>query len=159
MEVIEVIIRRYPVYLAVCCVVSLVLLVGCGRNKKESAYGPGNEWVNDMRDQIQKNIDDPEKVTKLLAVVDEIEIVLMEMDQAVLVYYATLDSLDADYNSTREDFQSVIDAFNVQRLERSNELVGHMFEMKRIAGREDWKTVSDIDKTLYESWQRTFTVD
>jgi hypothetical protein len=50
----------------------------------------------------------------------------------------------------------VIDDFNVKRLETADRMIGHVFEMKRIAGRESWKVVSDIDKTLYESWQRDF---
>jgi hypothetical protein len=29
-------------------------------------------------------------------------------------------------------------------------------EMKKIAGRADWKILSDIDVTLYESWQRRY---
>lgn len=51
--------------------VLLKLLIRCGHSKKESAYGPGNEWVNDMRDQIQKRMDDPDKVKRLLSLVDK----------------------------------------------------------------------------------------
>lgn len=148
--------RRIVSCLIVCYAVLSILLVGCSRNKNESTYGPGNEWISDMRDRIRNEIDDPGKVTRLLGIVDKIEISLVEMDKAVLAYYSTLNSLDADYNSKREDFQSAIDAFNVQRLERAKELLGYLFDMKQIAGREDWKKVSDIDKTLYENWQRGY---
>jgi len=134
------------------------VLAGCGRDKEESAYGPGNEWVDDMRGLIEKKIDDPQKVTDLLVVVDNIEEALIEMDHAVKAHYSRLDGLDRNYHSTRDEFKAAFDDFNAKRLQIVDRMIGYMSDMKRIAGREDWKTVSDIDKTLYESWQRTYEI-
>jgi len=52
--------------------------------------------------------------------------------------------------------EDAMDQFDTKRHQHVEKLLGHMFEMKKIAGKEDWQKVSDIDKTLYESWQRSF---
>ena len=151
-----------PRRIALCICLSALIavlslsLAGCRGKKTESAYGPGYEWVDEMRGRIPKSVDDPDKVTGLLAVVDKIELTLIDMDGDVKDYYADLTRLDRDYNTARGEFQDAIDQFDTKRHQYFEKLLGHMFEMKRIAGREDWKKMADIDKTLYESWQRAY---
>jgi predicted nucleic acid-binding Zn-ribbon protein len=128
---------------------------GCGK-KTVSPYGPGAKWIDDMRERITKNIADENKSTKLLEQVNRIETVLMDLDHTVLGYYEQLEELGANYHSTREDFQKEIDSFNDYRHKKSEELIAIAMEMKKIAGRADWKILSDIDVTLYESWQRRY---
>jgi len=142
--------------IALACVISLSL-VGCfGKKKTEWAYGPGEEWVDNMREGITDKIDDPVQATELLAVVDKIEGSLIDLDGDVRTYYKALTRLDGDYNSTREQFQKVIDDFNTSRHKHFRQLLGHLFEMKEIVDEDDWKDLSEMDKTLYESWQRTY---
>ncbi len=150
--------RRIVWYGCLTALVAMMLfsLGGCGGKKTESSYGPAAEWVDDMREQIQKDIDDPEKVAALLVVVDNIEITLVDLDENVKTYYKTLTELDKNYNTTREEFQAAIDTFNAMRKEIFEKLLEQMAEMKRIAGEEDWKKIADIDTTLYESWQRSY---
>lgn len=142
--------------LAMLLVVLSISLTGCWTKNKEAAYGAGNEWINDMREQIQSDIEDPDKVAALLVVVDKIEVTLVELDRDVKEYYATLAKLDRNYNTTREEYQGALDQFNATRHGYFENLLSNMFEMKRITGREDWQKLADIDKTLYESWQRTY---
>jgi hypothetical protein len=142
-----------------CAVFAIAIIsavaTGCGK-KSESPYGPGGEWVDNLRERITKNIEDHDKSIKLLEQVDRIEAVLMDMDDTVLGFYARLNQLDANYHSTREDFQKEIDSFNEYRHKKVNELISISKEMKKISGRSDWEKVSDMDKTLYESWQRSY---
>ena len=153
--------QRKRVSVVVCLAVFVGALsastTGCIRKKKtEPSYGPGHEWVTDMRDRIQKQVDDPEKVTGLLAVVDQIELTLIDMDNGVQDYYATLRKLDRDYNASRADFEKTIDDFNTKRQEYFEKMLDHTMTMRSIAGREYWKKLSDIDKSLYDSWQRAY---
>jgi hypothetical protein len=135
--------------------VGLLSTVGCGK-KAEMPYGPGGKWIDDMRARITNNVEDPDKSIKLLEQVDEMEIVLMELDQYLTDYYNRLTLLDENYNSTREEFQEEIDAFNKYRHNAVEKLFEITVEMKKIAGRADWAAISDMDETLYESWQRSY---
>jgi hypothetical protein len=152
--------NQHKTVLCICAVVAsavlLLSLAGCGGKNTKSVYGPGHDWVNDMRERVQEQIDDPDKVADLLLVVDQVEETVIELDQNVMDYYTALTKLDKNYNSTRDEFQAVMDQFNKEREEAFEEVLGHVFKMKKIAGREDWKKLSDIDKTLYQDWQRAY---
>lgn len=139
---------------ALVLLVAGVTMTGCGK-KEMAPYGPGGTWVEDTRSRITENISDPDKATRLLAQVDRIEEVLTDLDHELREYYATLETLDEDYHSTREDWQNAVDGFNAYRSGALQNLIDIVLEMKKIAGREDWEAVSDMDKTLYESWQRS----
>jgi hypothetical protein len=140
---------------ALIAVIGLLLLAPGCRKKQESPYGPGAAWIDDMRERIEEKIDDKDKSVELLKIVDRIEVVVTELDQHTRELYGKLDKLDADYNSTREHFQKEFDAFNKMRRKKVDEMIDIMLEMKKTAGRDDWKELSDIDETLYQNWQRS----
>jgi predicted nucleic acid-binding Zn-ribbon protein len=148
-------INLFLVFAVLAFVVVIIVAPGCGK-KTVSPYGPGADWIDDMRDRITKNIADENKSIKLLEQVNRIEAVLMDLDHTLLEYYEKLEALDANYHSTRDDFQEKIDSFNDYRHKKVDELIAIAEEMKQIAGRADWNIFSDIDATLYESWQRSY---
>ena len=135
-------------------VVAGLTMTGCGK-KEMAPYGPGGAWVEDMRSRITEKITDPDKATQLIEQVDRIEIVLTDLDNELRGYYQKMEALDEDYNSTREEWQKEFDSFNEYRARAVDKLIDITIEMRRIAGREDWEVISDMDETLYESWQRS----
>jgi hypothetical protein len=141
--------------LALTAALALILLAPGCRKKEEAPYGPGGAWIGDMRERIEDKIDDKAKSVELLKIVDKIEVMVTDMDQQTRHLYGKLDKLDADYNTTRDQIQDEFDKFNKARLEKVDKLTDIILEMKQVAGREDWKEISDIDKTLYQSWQRS----
>jgi hypothetical protein len=100
--------RLIGVTLVLAVFLSSMALVGC-KGKKESTYGPGAAWVDDMRERIEDKIEEPRKATELLAVVDDIESLVVEMHEYLLNYYHELEEVDSDFNSTRDDFQVLFD--------------------------------------------------
>jgi len=128
---------------------------GCLRNKKtDPGYG-GSEWIDDWRDRIRKGVDDPDKVTELLLVVDKMEATLIDLDRDLVDYYETLSKLDRDYSTTRDEFEKAMKQFSVTRETHFEALLEHSYEMRKIAGREYWEVISDIDATLYEQWRES----
>jgi predicted nucleic acid-binding Zn-ribbon protein len=135
-------------------VIVAAVFTGCGK-KEMAPYGPGGAWVEDMRSRITEKITDPDKATQLIEQVDRIEMVLTDLDNELRGYYKKMEALDEDYNSTREEWQKEFDSFNEYRAGAVDKLIDITIEMRRIAGREDWEVISDMDETLYESWQRS----
>ena len=135
-------------------VIVAAVFTGCGK-KEMAPYGPGGAWVEDMRSRITENIADPDKAIQLIEQVDRIEIVLTDLDNELRGYYQKMEALDEDYNSTREEWQKEFDSFNEYRAGAVDKLIDITIEMRRIAGREDWEVISDMEETLYESWQRS----
>ena len=111
-------------------------------------------WFDDMRERIQSEFNDPQQVAALVGVVDQMETTMNDLDKEVVDYYAKLEALDRNHGTTREQFQKVIDEFNSRQNVVYDEMLGYAGELKRIAGREGWKKLSDIDQMLYETWQR-----
>jgi Mg2+ and Co2+ transporter CorA len=115
--------------------------------KKEKAeFEPGTEWVEDMRDRIEKNIEDPNKKTDLLALVDQIEKDLVELDRVVQKLYADLRTLNDNYNASPEEYRKVISEFEADRKEVQDRIVNSRFKMRDLSTPEEWKKLVDYSK-------------
>lgn len=150
---------RVPVlvFLTVSVVASALILSGCGRHGKTApGYGPSSEWIDDMRERIRKEVDDPETVTELLLIVDDLEKTMVELDKEVRAHYANMEKLYSSYGTTRQEFEDAMSQFGETRETYFEKVVDYVFEAKKAAGREYWDDVSDIEKTLYEEWRRPF---
>jgi len=144
----------------ICLTLSIVVLTssmsGCLRNKKTApGYGPSAAWIEDWREKIKESVDDPDKVTQLLQVINEMESLLIELDKEMREHYQTIALLDHDYATSRDVFEREIDEFAETREAYFHRLLDRMFEMKEIAGREDWPALADIDESLWEVWRRS----
>jgi hypothetical protein len=137
--------------LVVLLTAALPLFVGCAKRKGSSEQAPSAKWFDETRERIRHEFVDPEQVVALTGVVDRMEIAMNDLDKDVVAYYSTLAALDRDYASTREQFQEVIDEFNATQRQVFDEMLGYAAEMKKIAGREGWKKLYDVDKMLYEN--------
>lgn len=140
--------------LAVLAAAALSLASGCAGRKVSTEQAPSAKWFDDMRGRIAKEFADPQQAVALTGVVDKMEVTMNGLDKEVVAYYEKLHALDKDYNATREQFQEAVDAFNARQRAVYEEMLVDIAEMKRIAGREGWKKISNMDETLYESWQR-----
>ena len=132
--------------LALC--VLLGLTYGCSKfGKKEKAgFEPGTEWIEDMRARIAENIEDPGKKTRMLALVDQVEKDLLEVDRVVQQLYIDLDTLSDNYNSTPEEFRKVISKFDADRNKVLDRITDRRFKARDLATPETWKELTDIRK-------------
>jgi hypothetical protein len=143
--------------LLLCSAIGLTVLTsGCGklRKKEKAEFEAGKEWLEDMRDRIEKTISDPDKTSRMLAFVDQAERDLRELDQAVLDFYRELAGVDSDYNSTRQDLQRVFDRWNAKRREFRDRFMETNFTMREMVTPEEWRKLTRVRKGLAQQWQR-----
>jgi hypothetical protein len=133
-----------------------LLLPGCGKFRKKSTFEPGGEWAPTMREKIQETVTDPDRSSRMLAVVDSVDADVKRLDKQVQGFYAEFSRLDSNAESRREEFDDLMSRFNAALGAFRERYVESLFEIKGQATREEWKKLSDIDKTLYEQWQRPF---
>jgi hypothetical protein len=133
-----------------------VITLGCSkiRKKEKAEFEAGKEWLEDMRDRIEKKISDPDKNRAMLALVDQAERDLRELDQAVLGFYRDLARVDSDYNSTRQDLQRVFDEWNAKRREFRDRFMETNFKMREMVTPEEWRKLTRVRKGLAQQWQR-----
>ena len=124
------------------------LFTGCSKiGKKEKAeFKPGSAWIVDMRDRIEDNIQDPDKKTRMLALVDQTETDLLEVDRVVRKLYADLSSLGENYNSTPEQFRKVISEFEASRRQVRERIIDSRFKMRELSTPDEWKKLTDNSK-------------
>jgi len=138
--------------LALCALLGLAS--GCSTfGKKEKAeFEPGTEWIEDMRARVIENIEDPGKKTQMLALVDQTEEDLLEVDRLMLKLYADLSKLGENYNATPEEFQTVITEFEAHRNEVRDRVIENRFKMRDMSTPEEWKKLTDNSnrKGLYK---------
>jgi hypothetical protein len=147
---------RWPARLCALALLAGLLAVSaaCGKKKVSADSAPAAEWFDDLRERVRKGFDDSEQVTELTGVVDRMEATMNELDHVVVEYYAKIGELDRNHDTTREQFQDMIDEFNGRQDAAFETMLEYMTELKQIAGRDGWAKICDMDKTLYESWQR-----
>jgi hypothetical protein len=144
-----------PTLLAVLSLCVLFgLISGCSKvGKKEKAeFKPGSAWIEDMRNRIEDNIQDPDKKNSMLALVDQTEKDLLEVDQAVRKLYTDFSSLSENYNSTPEEFRKVISEFEASRRAVRGRVIENRFKMRDLSTPAEWKKLTDISKSkgLYQ---------
>ena len=139
---------RWPLLFALLALcVLLGITYGCSKIKKKKAkFDPGTEWVEDMRARVAENIEDPGKKTRMMALVDQIEKDLLEVDRVVRKLYADLDTLGDNYNSTPDEFRKVISKFETDRKNVGDRIIDRRFKMRDLSTAEQWEELTDTKK-------------
>ncbi|MBW1752761.1 MAG: hypothetical protein JRJ46_06585 [Deltaproteobacteria bacterium] len=132
--------------LALC--VLLGLTYGCSTfgKKDEAKFKPGNEWIEDMRGRVAENIKDPGKKTRILALVDQAEKDLLELDRVVQQFYADIGALNDNYNASPDEYRKVISEFEADQNEVRGRIIDIRFKMRDLSTAEEWKELTDIKK-------------
>jgi uncharacterized protein Yka (UPF0111/DUF47 family) len=100
-----------------------------------------------MRHRVEDNIQDPDKMTSMLALVDQTEKDLLEVDRTVRKLYADLSTLGENYNSTPEEFQKAISEFEASRRQMRDRITESRFKMRDLSTPAEWMKLTDISKS------------
>lgn len=128
--------------------VLLGLIFGCSTfgKKEKTEFEPGSKWLEDMRARVEGNIEDQNKKTRMLALVDQTEKDVQKVDRLVRKLYADLSTLGENYNSTPQEFRMVISEFEASRREVRARIIESRFKMRDLSTPEEWKKLTDNSK-------------
>ena len=128
--------HNWPMLIVILSLFVLIGFVyGCGKiGKKEKAeFKPGREWIKDMRARIEDNIQDTDRKNRMLTLIDQNEIDLIEVGVAVRKFYSDFKALGENYNSTLEEFRKVIFEFDARHSEVLDRLTERRFMLRDIS--------------------------
>ena len=140
---------RWPSLIAVFALCFLLgLTYGCSKfGKKETAeFNPGGKWLADMRARVEENIEDPDKKTRMLDLVDRTEQDVMEIDRAVMKLYADISTLGENYDASPEAFREIMTEFETDRIKIRDRIIDTRFAMRDLATPEEWERLTDNSK-------------
>lgn len=133
----------------------LGLLFGCSIFKQEdqAASTMGSKWLEDSRKKIEQTIDDPNKKAALLALLDDTEKDLGELQKMIEKFYADIGELNDNYNATPEDYQNVFTALEKDRNEIGNRLTDMRFKVVALTTPEEWQELPQVGELLIHTMQ------
>ncbi len=99
-----------------------------------------------MRARVEQNIENQNKKTRMLALVNQTEKDLLEVDRLVRKLYTDLSTLGENYSSTPEEFRMVISEFESNRREVRARIIESRFKMRDISTSDEWKKLTDNSK-------------
>ena len=140
---------KWPSLFAVSALcMMLVFASGCSKfGKKETAeFKPGDTWLGDMRGRIEATIQDSDRKARMLALVDDTERDLAEMDRIIQQLYTDISALGEDYHTTPEAFELAIAEFEERRSEVRYRVMDTRFKMKEMSTPGEWKKLTDNSK-------------
>jgi len=119
----------------------MMFLVACGNQKRASMEDSGAGVISEQRRLIQKNITDPDRQTKLLRIVTEIEKQSNDFFRMYENHNKEVVRLNKDFNTSRQEFEKLNDEFNRQYENYLRMLVKKRGEMKALATMDEWTNI------------------
>lgn len=133
--------ERWPFLVVLLLLCAFLAVSGCSRNAKKTP-APGEEWADDLRSRIDRHIDDPQKKSQLMNLVDQDVDIFKELSQATVTDSGKLLVVDKNYLSTPEDFRAVFAEYNQTRYRLRTQSMDIRFKMQALCTPEEWKHIS-----------------
>ena len=118
------------------------VISGCSKKSIPDDAFRGESVLAEKRVRIQKHISDSAKQAQLLAIVDEGEKLLREFSQESSDYRERIQTLTADYDAGREDFEGAVSNFNDKAETLLKKLADQGVAMRELTTPEEWKKIS-----------------
>lgn len=129
-------------------VLILLFLSGCGGQKVSTVEDEGKNAITEQKDLIREHIADAEKQAKLLKVIDEVNI---ESGIYFAFYERHIEKvagLAKNHHATREEFQTVLDDFNMHYERYLLMLVRKREEMRLLTTEEEWTKIMNRETSF-----------
>lgn len=124
--------------LALACALALA---GCAKAPKTTAELVGGPML-EMRQAVERNVVDPGRRAQLLALVGELDGVLQAHSKDLYALSNDLSRLNADYDATREAFDTLASTFAQRSQVRKERALDLHFQMVALTSVEEWNPIS-----------------
>lgn len=129
--------RRSHRLLVTLCVVALV---AGGLARAGSKHQP-TDPAESLRAKITEVVADPERASKMLAAVDDIEATVGELDALLEAEHTELSALLRDSGSSRQAVDASLARFNDQREALAHRILAAHVSLKAAASPSEWKAL------------------
>jgi len=126
----------------------LIVLFGCGGQKVSTTEDHGQNAIIEQKELIRKHVTDPEKRSELLKIVAELEI----ESGIFFTYYdkhiENVRELSSNYQTSRADFQLMVEDFNKHYERYLIMLVNKREEMRLNNNTDEWKKIMNRETSF-----------
>ncbi|MBW2492166.1 MAG: hypothetical protein JRE65_13575 [Deltaproteobacteria bacterium] len=125
------------IHLLIILVITL-LFFSCGSQKLSKVDEGRRKVIAEQKKLIQANINDPEKKTKLLQIIGEIDNESKEFYKYYLEHNNKIAQLNITFETSRQDFEKVIDDFNKRYEIYLRMLIRRRNDMRLLTSNDEW---------------------
>lgn len=136
--------KSLEVFGILIALVSFVVMFGCS-HQPVGEPETRQKMVNDIREHLS-SIAEPERRAQCLELLDTMEQGLAELNRTVEQYAAQAKQLNADYDATREDFNRLMDKFNISRKSLQQQILTAHFGIKALTVPKEWAALAKIEE-------------
>ena len=129
---------------------AVVVLAGCGSHYHHHGTmggGHGDAYWDkgrqDMEGLINRTVSDPERAKQVNDLVSQIITELKEGREQERAYHRQLYTLNTSYTATPDEFSKIVNEANIQRSQRSANVLSLRFKIKALMTADEWKAVTD----------------
>lgn len=126
-----------------------ITLLGVGGCKTKSHKGLEYETVSELKTSIHQTVDDQERVTQLLDVVNDFQKESDRTAQKIRSLRAKTIELSDDYATNRQDLEAVYDEINLEINNLCNLIRDSHFEFKALCSKKEWESITGDGMRLF----------
>ena len=134
----------------VALILFATLSSGCAHQKGTVDNTPGQNALDELRSRVKQEIADPTRSRQILALVDQMERELDDLNQTVLQFREEFRRLNADYEATAEQFRKLIADSDMALRRSQRKLIETHFQIKALTTSEEWTSLSRQERKAFE---------
>jgi hypothetical protein len=113
-----------------------LVLHGCSLFGSES-----DDPMDYLREQVRMTVSDKERAAAMIANVDQIDVLIVEMADVLVDAARQERALFSDYDSTKQDFESLFDEAYRQRVNLQQAILALHLDFKSQASADEWRVL------------------
>jgi hypothetical protein len=128
--------------------VLFLFMGGCSHKPKPSAMESAEGAFDDLRAAVQSEIKDPDKAAQGIALVDQLEHLVIEANKDRKAHDERIRSLNANYDATEDAFHAAFSEFNVRQKNRQDRMLEINQKAKSLTTKEEWKALAKVHEEM-----------
>ncbi len=134
-----------------CGAILLAALLTAGCSSRGYDPEKAKEAMEDLRVFARKEIPDPARSTKVLALIDVYDNQIESLNGQFRTFLEGLQKLNSDYDAPRERFQKLDDDFRAARSALQGALLDTVVAMKAATTAKEWKSLADLEEAALKA--------
>ena len=130
--------RGFSVTGVFCLMLLLAVLPGC---KSKVAFGLNTGRVDKTRGAIEKTIDEPERRTAILELINRLEQEAKTISDEAIAIRARIAEANRDYDTTREELEALYDELGHLLQQQADFAKQLSMEARTLCSEEEWEKI------------------
>ena len=143
--------RCFGIGTLVTLAIMVFLASGCGNKSADPAQVRADETA-----LIRDTVEDPVRVERLLAILDERDRLQQESEKLVQRYEQSLRAVNASYSATDEQLLDLMRAFDRERRQFQHDFVDQVTAMKDATTAAEWQVIARFQLKKFQPHQSIY---